>query len=187
MSRSSYMGAILLFVRPEDVCADADRTPQGDSLTQGCWPGSLYQQLAEAYERKLDVVNRGLSGTFTGRFPAVRSAFVDATCRDRVQYYLVNQRFYPTSRAELLPLRDATGRPHDLTRCHRAVHAFKELFASRQDRDSGLAQPIRLMTIWFGKAMPNLCCSPPVYSARLMLFSRRQRLNTAPQLSTCFR
>lgn len=97
------MSAILLFVRPADICADADRTPQGDSLTQGCWPGSLYQQLAEAYERKLDVVNRGLSGAFTERFPAVQAGFVDATCRDRVQYYLVSQRFHSISHTELLP------------------------------------------------------------------------------------
>ncbi|ORX36446.1 SGNH hydrolase-type esterase domain-containing protein [Kockovaella imperatae] len=47
MSSTSYVDAIVLF---------------GDSLTQTCASGSLYQRMAQHYERRLDVVNRGFSG-----------------------------------------------------------------------------------------------------------------------------
>jgi hypothetical protein len=62
MASPSFNDACMIFVG--DICRATVSDPQGDSITQTSAPGTYYQLLSEYYERRLDVLNRGLSGGF---------------------------------------------------------------------------------------------------------------------------
>ncbi|KAK8861300.1 hypothetical protein IAR55_002119 [Kwoniella newhampshirensis] len=91
MSAAAYTDAVMLF---------------GDSLTQAWSEGSLAQRMAEYYNRRIDVVNRGFGG-YTSTW---------------------------------------------------AIPVFEQVFATKEAREKGLAQEVRLITIWLGA---NDACLPP--------------------------
>ena len=121
MALAGYQDAAFLFVSRaslQNLLPRADR--QGDSITQACTAGSLFQRTAQFYLRRLDVINRGFGG----------EPLVWRHTDNRVQLGMV-----------------CTGR--DLT-YFRAIPVFETVFPKKDKRDSGCAQSVPLMTIWFG-------------------------------------
>ena len=61
MASPSFNDACVVFVG-DGFFLSLNSDQQGDSITQTSAPGTYYQLISEYYERKLDVLNRGLSG-----------------------------------------------------------------------------------------------------------------------------
>jgi hypothetical protein len=62
MLAAGFNDACVVVVGRIDQIGKLADNSQGDSITQTSATGTYYQLMAEYYERRLDVVNRGFSG-----------------------------------------------------------------------------------------------------------------------------